>query len=439
MSERVLVVSIDGLARRIITPDTMPNLCALARSGGSCFTARTVIPSITVPAHASMFSGVTPEVHGLLDNSPRPPEGDVPSFLAAARAAGRTTASVLCWLPLDRLVEPQAVTYRVAIDSGYDPGDDDRVTMETIDVLRRYRPDVTLTYLVSTDLAGHASGWGSDAYLAAAARVDELLGELVGVAGPETAIVVTTDHGGVGRTHADPVLDTLETFVVVRSQRVAPGSCWRAATILDIAPTVTDLLDIEPEPRWSGRSLIGHERPIVDHLVDLLASMSDHTYGERVDMLQHSLQTAACARAAGAGDELVLAGLLHDLGHVLGDAGAWGLPDHAEVGARYLQQWLPAGVVEPIRLHVAAKRCLVATDPGYLDQLSEASVQSLHEQGGAFDADEVADFLTRPHAAAALTLRRHDDDGKVTGLDVKPLDHHRGALGAALVGAPVAS
>ncbi len=212
------------------------------------------------------------------------------------------------------------------------------------------------------------------------------------MAGPDTAIVVTTDHGGVGRGHAEPVIDTLETFVVVRSRRVQPGSMWPTATILDIAPTVVDLIGVEPDRHWSGTTLIGRQRPIVDHLLELVATMADHSYGERVDMLQHSLQTAACARAAGVDDELVLAALLHDVGHllgghelgghVLGAAGAWGLPDHAEVGARYLQQWLPPGVVEPIRLHVDAKRYLVATDLDYVGQLSEASIESLREQGG---------------------------------------------------------
>ena len=158
--------------------------------------------------------------------------------------------------------------------------------------------------------------------------------------------------------------------------------------------------------------------------------MGEHSYGERVDMLQHSLQTAACARAAGETDPLVLAALLHDIGHVVGHdrAGAWGLPDHAEVGARYLQQWLPPDVVEPIRRHVAAKRYLVATDPSYRDQLSEASIESLREQGGPFSDEEALGFSIEPFADEAVALRRHDDDGKVDGLDVAPLADYRELL-----------
>jgi len=328
---------------------------------------------------------------------------------------------------MDLLIEAQAATYRVSLDAGYDPHDDDVVAGETIDLLRRYRPDVALTYLVSTDLAGHSAGWGSAEYLAAAARIDVLLADLIDTAGPESAIVVTTDHGGVGRGHFEPLDDILETFVVVRSARIRPGSMWPTASILDIAPTVADLAGISPASEWTGRSLVGSEQSIVHHLLALVDSMSEHAYGERVDMLRHSLQTAACARAAGEPDAIVLAALLHDVGHVIGHdrAGAWGLPDHAEVGARYLQQWLPPDVVEPIRRHVAAKRYLVATDPTYHDQLSEASIESLREQGGPFDDEEAIAFELEPFADEATRLRRYDDDGKVDGLDVAPLGDYR--------------
>ena len=190
----------------------MPALCSLAHLGASCFSAWSVVPPLTVPAHASMFRELPPPFHGLSDNSPLPPRCNAPSFLAAARAAELSTASVICWPPMDLLVEPFASQYRVSLDSGYDPHDDDVVTGETIDAARRYRPDVTLTYLVSTDLAGHGVGWGSAEYLAAAARVDALLADLIEAAGPVSAIVVTTDHGGGERGHFEAVDDVLETF-----------------------------------------------------------------------------------------------------------------------------------------------------------------------------------------------------------------------------------
>ena len=149
-------------------------------------------------------------------------------------------------------------------------------------------------------------------------------------------------------------------------------------------------------------------------------------------MLEHALQTAAVAESSGADDELVLAALLHDIGHVLGDAGAWGLPGHAEVGARALQPLLHPDVVEPIRLHVDAKRWLVATDDSYAAQLSEASTESLAEQGGPFDDAEAAAFDAAAGAARAVALRRWDDDGKVVGLEIADLESHRDRIARAI-------
>ena len=99
------------------------------------------------------------------------------------------------------------------------------------------------------------------------------------------------------------------------------------------------------------------------------------------------LQSAAAAEAEGAGDELVAAALLHDIGHLLHggdeDAAAQGIDTHhEEVGFRFLQQHFAAAVVDPVRLHVAAKRYLCAVDPSYLSALSVASVLSLELQGG---------------------------------------------------------
>jgi len=173
----------------------------------------------------------------------------------------------------------------------------------------------------------------------------------------------------------------------------------------------------------------------LDEVIALLASMSRHRYGERVDMLDHSLQTAARAAADDADDDLVVAALLHDIGHVLGEAGDWGLADHAQVGADYLSGWLPATVVEPIRLHVEAKRYLVATDREYRQHLGEASIMSLREQGGPMTDEEAQSFLTGPFAPDAVRLRRWDDDGKVVGDAVPTLDDARRVL-ARLQGRP---
>ena len=429
----MLVVSIDGLAPRHITRVSMPALTTLALEGASCFTARTVAPPWTVPAHTSMLRGVDPATHGLSDNTPAPLRTSAPSFLKAARQAGGSTAMFVSWLPLDAVIERDAATQRFVIDSGYDPDDDRRMVDAAVSAVASGRCDLMFVYLVGPDLAGHAYGFDSAEYLAAATWADTDLDRLLDKVGDKASVLVTTDHGGVGVDHADRVPDVMETFVVVRAPGlVAAGSGWPAASLLDVAPTVADLCGIAPDPRWEGSSLLGRELPLVGVVMELLAAGAGVSYRERVTMLDHALQSAALAAADDAGDEMVLACLLHDLGHILGPAGQWGLPGHAEVGARTLQPLLAPAIVEPIRAHVAAKRYRVAVEPAYHDRLSLASQMSLAEQGGPLSADGAEAFAAGAFAAEALRLRAYDDDGKVEGLAIPPLETYRGLIADAL-------
>ncbi|HCH80698.1 MAG TPA: hypothetical protein DFK16_08035, partial [Acidimicrobiaceae bacterium] len=96
------------------------------------------------------------------------------------------------------------------------------------------------------------------------------------------------------------------------------------------------------------------------------------------------------------------------------------------------QAWFDPGVVEPIRGHVDAKRYRVAVDPEYHEHLSLASQMSLAEQGGPFTPEEANAFAAWPFAPEARQLRAFDDDGKVEGLTIAPLDTYRPMLEEAL-------
>ena len=152
-------------------------------------------------------------------------------------------------------------------------------------------------------------------------------------------------------------------------------------------------------------------------------------FGERVSMAEHGLQAAHFATAEGAPPALVVAALLHDIGHLLEDRPdaieEWTLDArHEELGARWLAQRFDAAVCEPVRLHVAAKRYLCATDPGYFARLSSASVHTLKLQGGAMSSSELARFETQPFWREALRVRRWDDQGKVAGLKTLALSDY---------------
>jgi predicted HD phosphohydrolase len=89
----------------------------------------------------------------------------------------------------------------------------------------------------------------------------------------------------------------------------------------------------------------------------------------------------------------------------------------------FLRATFPDAVLEPIRLHVEAKRCLSAIDPTYHSRLSPVSVHSLELQGGVHSADEALRFQALPFADDALRLRRWDDRAKIPGVSTPGLDH----------------
>jgi gamma-butyrobetaine dioxygenase len=178
---------------------------------------------------------------------------------------------------------------------------------------------------------------------------------------------------------------------------------------------------------------------VIDQLFHLFAVAGQGAYfGEAVTETEHALQTAHLARTSGAPDELITAALLHDVGHLLHglgeDVAERGIDArHERGGADWLARHFTPAVVDPVRLHVEAKRYLCAIDPAYLAGLSPASTRSLHLQGGPHTEEEVRAFEREPFFADAVALRRWDDGAKVPGLAVPGLEEYRCCLRAGLL------
>jgi predicted HD phosphohydrolase len=132
--------------------------------------------------------------------------------------------------------------------------------------------------------------------------------------------------------------------------------------------------------------------------------------------LDHALQTASVLRAQAPEDqELAVAGLVHDVGHLLAGVGD---VDHADAGAAAVRVALGERVAGLVGLHVAAKRYLVARQGSYGGTLAADSVASLARQGGPMPPIEQSAFERLRYARDALVLRRADESGKVEGLVV---------------------
>lgn len=174
----------------------------------------------------------------------------------------------------------------------------------------------------------------------------------------------------------------------------------------------------------------------LNDLTDLLEGSAARQYGgEAVSQLEHALQCAYLAETKGETDEMVVASLLHDVGHLVAPRAGGALESdphrddvHQYLAVPFLRGLFPESVLEPIRLHVNAKRYLCHVEPAYWESLSPVSRQSLELQGGIFNPGQAAAFIAQPYAADAVRLRRYDDLAKTPGLEVPDLDYYTSHL-----------
>ena len=167
----------------------------------------------------------------------------------------------------------------------------------------------------------------------------------------------------------------------------------------------------------------------IKSIKDLLQESGAHRYGgEPVSQLEHALQCAHLAESEQAPDELIVAAMLHDLGHMLHDLGDDATQQGADDKHQYralhlLKRSFGDAVLEPIRLHVDAKRYLCRVDAAYYDALTSASKASLALQGNAFSAEDARRFIMQPFARDAARLRTWDDRAKTPGAPTPDLSH----------------
>jgi phosphonate degradation associated HDIG domain protein len=174
---------------------------------------------------------------------------------------------------------------------------------------------------------------------------------------------------------------------------------------------------------------------------DLLLRRGQSQYGlEAINQLEHALQCANLAEEAGETGDTIVACLLHDLGHLLAAERVNAIEQdtrkddlHQFIALPFLRGLFPDAVLEPIRMHVDAKRYLCWIEPTYWDDLSIASKRSLEQQGGVFDEAQAKDFIAQPYAEEAVRLRRYDDLAKVKDKPVPGLAHYQSRLAEAAI------
>ncbi len=253
---KTVLFVVDGMR-----PDSLTQIeTAQKIIGNSTYTmnAETVYPSVTLPCHMSLFHSVTPERHGTTTNVYMPQVRPINGLCEVLKQSNKQTAIFYNWEDLRDISRPNSLTH-AAFYAGKKLGyleTGEMLTDELISYVKTYDTDFTFLYLGYTDWAGHKFGWMSDEYLSAMQsswnNIDKVMTEL----GEEYAYIIVADHGGHDRTHGSEMPEDMTIPVILNGEMFEKGKAIENVSILDIAPTIAELVGAEPDDEWEGKSLI---------------------------------------------------------------------------------------------------------------------------------------------------------------------------------------
>lgn len=251
----VVLISIDGMRPDAVLAANTPVMDRLMSEGACTLTARSVMPSVTLPCHTSMLRGVDVERHGITSNDFHPLARPVPSVLDVAHAAGRRTGFFYNWGQLRDLCEPGSLDVSYLYGNAYVPDGDWNVARSAADHLLREDFDFLFVYFGHTDECGHKHGWMSAEYLDAIANADSCLGFVLDACaqtGKPRNILLLSDHGGHGRSHGTDSDDDMNIPWIMHGPSIRPGPIESTLFLYDACPTLAHLLGLTAAREWDG-------------------------------------------------------------------------------------------------------------------------------------------------------------------------------------------
>ncbi len=252
---KVILILIDGMR-----PDSLygvPEFEELKRCASVEMDAVTVFPPVTLPCHISLFHSVPPSRHGTTTNAYAPQVRPVPGLFEQLKAARKTTAMFYNFEEL-RDVAPPAVIHHSSCYHcklmGYELSTE-LVAEESVSYIKRFSPDFSFIYLALPDGMGHKYGWMSGEYLDSVRKSWRHVKHIMDSLGEEYTYIITADHGGHDRIHGTDMKEDMTIPIIIKGEGFGPDKPLNGASILDIAPTVADMLGAFPDDEWEGRVL----------------------------------------------------------------------------------------------------------------------------------------------------------------------------------------
>ena len=254
MSEKVILVLVDGMR-----PDGMMgcgNAFAEKIVSESTYSlaGRTVIPSVTLPCHMSLFHSVDPERHGVTTNTYVPQVRPIKGMFDQFNLYGKKCAFFYTWEELRDLSRPDCLYYSLCINQHKYADTDPKITDAAIEYINAEAPDFLFLYLGETDeVGGHSCGWMSEQYLKSVSKALSCVERLKASISDEYTVILIADHGGHDRTHGTEMPEDMTIPMCFSGRRFKAGREVSGLSIKDVAVTVAALLEVPTAPEWEGK------------------------------------------------------------------------------------------------------------------------------------------------------------------------------------------
>jgi predicted AlkP superfamily pyrophosphatase or phosphodiesterase len=260
MPPKVLLIILDGCRPDALQQANTPNIDSLWQSGAYTWNARSVMPSVTLPAHSSMFRGVSPQKHGVgADNVFVPSAAAFPSIVDIAKLGNMRTAMFYSWEQLRDLSAPGSLDLSYCMNATYGEDNDTPVALFAGAYLAEKQPDFCVLYLGDVDIKGHLFGWMSPEYMQAIEANDRAIGlalhalETAGLRDAYT-FLVQADHGGHGTDHGtDSPEDMTIPWILSGDGVKRRHEIQSPVNMVDTPATIAHILGLERPSVWEGK------------------------------------------------------------------------------------------------------------------------------------------------------------------------------------------
>ncbi len=253
---RVLLILVDGMRPDAILD--IPQAEKMMEESAYTLEATTVMPSVTLPCHMSLFHSVDPGRHGITTNLYMPQVRPVKGLCEVLKSHGRKCAFFYDWEELRDLTRPGSLDFSFFWKGGAVGGDvaNCRTTEAAIKYLNEIETDFAFLYLGYADETGHKYGFMSREYKKALENSWENIERIRQTLPEDYAVLVTADHGGHDRMHGTAMPEDMTIPIFICGKEIPPGNRLGNLNIKDIAPTIAELLGVEPDEEWEGKSFL---------------------------------------------------------------------------------------------------------------------------------------------------------------------------------------